>query len=119
MLSGKFLKLDPITNKIPEVYASEFTRDSDFETFDYLWVNAKSTSADETGSQISPFKSINAALTEAYKTQDPELEVLFFLNSPKYSHIRGVIVRELLSYGGDVSGFVHPDAVKLLENKKK
>lgn len=40
------------------------------------------------------------------------IETVFFMTPPEYSHISSSIVRELLSYGADVSGLI-PSKLKL------
>lgn len=47
----------------------------------------------------------------------PELETLFLSTSLKYSYLSSTIVKEVASYGGDVSQFVPPQVADLLKEK--
>lgn len=40
------------------------------------------------------------------KKLSPNLETIFMLTEPEYSHISSSVVREVLRYGGDVSAFL-------------
>ncbi len=56
---------------------------------------------------------------------NPEIDTIFFTTSVEYSYVSSSIVKEVASYGGDISGFVSPfvaDAIsekfrKIKENK--
>lgn len=44
-------------------------------------------------------------------------ETLVMFTSPQYSHISSNQVRQVFSLGGDVSGMVHPDTLKFMNEK--
>jgi pantetheine-phosphate adenylyltransferase len=46
----------------------------------------------------------------------PGLETVFLAPSERYSYISSTLVRQIASYGGDVSEFVHPLVEEALEN---
>lgn len=46
------------------------------------------------------------SIAELNKNQNPELETVFLITSPKYAHISSSIIREVHQYGGDVSDFL-------------
>lgn len=46
----------------------------------------------------------------------PGLETVFLAPSEEYSYISSSLVRQIASYGGDVSPFVHPLVVEALKN---
>lgn len=48
----------------------------------------------------------------------PEIETVFLAPSEQYSYISSTLVREIAAYGGDVSRFVHPAVVKMMEEDK-
>lgn len=45
-------------------------------------------------------------IAELNKNQNPELETVFLITSPKYAHISSSIIREVHHYGGDVSDYL-------------
>jgi len=47
----------------------------------------------------------------------PEFESVFFMTAGKYSFLSSSIVKEVCSYGGDVSAFVPESVKKALEEK--
>ena len=49
----------------------------------------------------------------------PEVETVFLTPSDQYTHISSTLVKEVASYGGDVSEFVHPAVESALKNKFK
>lgn len=53
--------------------------------------------------------SMNRALS-------PGLETIFLAPSEEYSYISSTLVRQIASYGGDVSKFVHPAIAEALSN---
>ncbi len=48
-----------------------------------------------------------------------EVETVFMMPSQEYIHISSTIVRDIASYGGDLSGLVHPYVEKKLREKFK
>jgi len=42
----------------------------------------------------------------------PEIETIFLAPAEHLSHISSTLVREIASYGGDISAFVHPAVVR-------
>ena len=53
--------------------------------------------------------------TELY----PDLETIFLLSDPKFSFISSSGIRELASFGGDVSKFVSKNVKKAIYEKNK
>ncbi|MCB1691295.1 MAG: pantetheine-phosphate adenylyltransferase [Pseudomonadales bacterium] len=53
--------------------------------------------------------SMNRALS-------PGLETVFLAPSEEFSYISSTLVRQIASYGGDISKFVHPAVAKALSN---
>lgn len=51
------------------------------------------------------------------RSQNSEVESVFFTPDEKLTFISSSMVKELASYGGDISKFVHPDIAKSLEEK--
>jgi len=49
----------------------------------------------------------------------PEIETVFMTPAEQYTFISATMVREIASFGGDVSAFVHPQVVAMLAKKKK
>lgn len=49
----------------------------------------------------------------------PDVETLFLTPSEQYMFISATIVREIASFGGDVSKFVHPIVAENLKTKSK
>jgi pantetheine-phosphate adenylyltransferase len=48
----------------------------------------------------------------------PEIESIFIVSKPGFSSISSTIVREILKYHGDVSGFVPPGAMAFIPHRK-
>lgn len=48
---------------------------------------------------------------------EPKIETVFLTPAEKYAYISASIVREIASFGGDVSAFVPPEVQKFLQNK--
>jgi pantetheine-phosphate adenylyltransferase len=48
----------------------------------------------------------------------PKIETIFLTPSEKYSFISSSLVREIASFGGDTSLFVHPSVVKVLRDSR-
>ncbi|MDR2201837.1 MAG: pantetheine-phosphate adenylyltransferase [Clostridiales bacterium] len=46
------------------------------------------------------------ALTEVYRSQNPDLEILYLISSHNYAHVSSTIVRELALLGGKLDGYV-------------
>ena len=51
------------------------------------------------------------------RSQNSEVESVFFTPDERLTFISSSMVKELASYGGDISKFVHPDITKSLEEK--
>lgn len=47
----------------------------------------------------------------------PEIDTVFLTTNLKYSYLSSSIVKEIGSYGGDISGFVHPDVARAVLEK--
>lgn len=56
-------------------------------------------------------------MTLTNSTLYPEMETIFIMSSGKYIFLSSSLVREIASYGGDVSGFVPGCVVKKLKKK--
>lgn len=48
---------------------------------------------------------------------DPELESIFVMSSPQYGYLSSSVVRQIASFGGDVSEFVPPNVVAALRER--
>jgi pantetheine-phosphate adenylyltransferase len=46
----------------------------------------------------------------------PGLETVFLAPSEEFSYISSTLVRQIASYGGDISRFVHPSVARALSN---
>lgn len=53
----------------------------------------------------------------ANKTLKPDLEILFMMTEGKYSHLSSSIIKEILTFGGDGKGMIHPVVEKRLKEK--
>lgn len=58
-------------------------------------------------------------IAQTNKVEYPELETVFLTTSLQYSYLSSTIVREFASYGGDISRFVPPEIIPLIEDKYK
>ena len=58
-----------------------------------------------------------AHIAQVNKELAPEIETVFTISSPELSYISSTIVRDLIIYGGDYSGFV-PNAVAIAKAKR-
>ena len=58
-------------------------------------------------------------LAQSNKVQYPELETLFMTTSLQYSYLSSTVAKEFASYGGDISLFVPPQVIPLIESKIK
>lgn len=48
------------------------------------------------------------------RAMQPDIETVLLLSSAEHAHISSTLVRQIASYGGDVSPFVPPDVVRTL-----
>lgn len=55
------------------------------------------------------------SLSQVYKSQWKEIESVFLISLPEYSHISGTIVRDLALSGGSLGGYVCPAARDIIE----
>ena len=55
------------------------------------------------------------SLSQVYKSQWQDVESVFLISSPAFSHISGTIVRDLARSGGALGGYVCPQATALVE----
>lgn len=58
-------------------------------------------------------------LCEVYKRQCVNIECIYLLSNPAYTHISATVVRQLAQFGERLDGYVQPSAVKLIEEKYK
>lgn len=49
----------------------------------------------------------------------PEIESVFFTTSEEHAYVAASIVREIYRWGGDISSFVPPPVVRMLEEKSR
>jgi len=56
-------------------------------------------------------------LSTAYRTLDPGIETLFMAGDPKYFPLRSSLIKEIASFGGNVSGMVPPEVAGALGRK--
>ena len=56
-------------------------------------------------------------LANMNRAQYPELESVFLTPSEQYSYISSTLIREIATFGGDVSKFVHPAVAQVLNKK--
>lgn len=56
-------------------------------------------------------------IAHANKVQYPEIETLFLTTSLKYSYLSSTVAKEFASYGGDISLFVPPEVIPLIQEK--
>jgi len=55
----------------------------------------------------------------ANKTLYPDLEILFMMTEGKYSHLSSSIIKEVLTFGGEGTGMLHPIVEDQLRKKLK
>lgn len=67
---------------------------------------------------ISDFES-EFQMALANHEQCPDIETLFMMTSSEYSHVSSSLVRELASYGGNLSAIVPPQCIDTIYNKFK
>jgi pantetheine-phosphate adenylyltransferase len=53
----------------------------------------------------------------ANKTLDPEMETLFMMTEGKYAHVSSSIIKEVIMFGGKLSGMIHPLVEEALRKK--
>ena len=58
-------------------------------------------------------------MTQTNKVIDPDIDTLFFTTALKYSYLSSSTVRELASFGADVTKFVPEYVVEMIERKQK
>lgn len=81
--------------------------------------------ANEVGAEVI-LKGIRTVTDFEYEFQmlsmnralQPGLETIFLAPSEEFSYISSTLVRQIASYGGDVSKFVHPSVAKALAEGK-
>ncbi len=56
-------------------------------------------------------------IAQANKAQYPDIETVFLTTSLQYSYLSSTVAKEFASYGGDISLFVPPQVIPLIENK--
>lgn len=49
---------------------------------------------------------------------EPDIETVFLAPSEHLSYISSTLVREIASYDGDISKFVHPAVVEIMKNRR-
>jgi len=49
---------------------------------------------------------------------EPDIETVFMAPAEHLSYISSTLVREIASYGGDISKFVHPAVAKAITESK-
>ena len=65
---------------------------------------------------VSDFES-EMQIAQTNHSLNPEIDTMFFTTSLEYAFLSSTIVREVASYGSDVSGFVPPEVEKRLREK--
>lgn len=58
-------------------------------------------------------------MLEMNQAMDPAIEYVLLPTAAKWSHVSSTRVREIASYGGDISAFVAPCVVEYYRNKRK
>ena len=53
------------------------------------------------------------------KATHSEFDTVFLLCNPEYSYISSSVVRELLTFGGDITRWVPPSVVEVIDKKRK
>lgn len=53
----------------------------------------------------------------ANKTLDPHIETLYMMTEGKYAHLSSSIIKEIITFGGSLSGMIHPLVEKALRAK--
>lgn len=55
----------------------------------------------------------------ANRALDPHMDTLFMMTEGRYSHVSSSIIREIVKYGGNLVGMVHPVVEAKLKEKLK
>lgn len=58
-------------------------------------------------------------LALANKTLDPEIEIIYMMTEGKYAHLRSSLIKEIIAFGGEGIGMVHPVVEARLRDKLK
>ena len=58
-------------------------------------------------------------LTQTNHILNPQVETIFLTTNLQYSYLSSTIVREIASYGGDISQFVPPEFIERILDKYK
>lgn len=53
------------------------------------------------------------------KSLNPEIETIYMMTEGKYSHLSSTFIREILTFGGNCQGMIHPKVEKKLRAKLK
>ncbi len=53
----------------------------------------------------------------ANKTLDPDIEILYMMTEGKYAHLSSSIIKEIITFGGDGGGMIHPVVAEKLKEK--
>ncbi|MBO4946453.1 MAG: pantetheine-phosphate adenylyltransferase [Lachnospiraceae bacterium] len=56
-------------------------------------------------------------LAQTNRVIAPDVDTIFLTTNLKYSYLSSSIVKEIAGYGGDISEFLPPDIVKLVQKK--
>ena len=56
-------------------------------------------------------------LSHTNKKIAPEIDTVFLMTSLEYTYLSSSIVKEVASYGGDISAFVTDDVAKKIQDK--
>ncbi len=56
-------------------------------------------------------------IAQSNRVQYPDLETLFMTTSLQYSYLSSTVAKEFASYGGDISLFVPPQVIPLIQEK--
>ena len=87
-------------------------------TFDgFLTDFAKEIGASTVVRGLRTFKDFEyeKSLSQVYKSQWKDIETVFLISLPEFSHISGTIVRDLALSGGSLTGYVCESARKSVE----
>ena len=58
-------------------------------------------------------------LSMVNKSLNPEIETIFLTTEPKYAFIRSSVIKEISSFGGDISTMVPPEVTWAIQEKLK
>ena len=56
-------------------------------------------------------------LAQTNRVIAPDVDTIFLTTNLKYSYLSSSIVKEIASYQGDISGFLHPDIARMVREK--